>query len=221
MTPRTKWSALGALVVLWIGLVYVYVIDVPPPVEVPLKFQSGQTVARSTSTNAAETWEVISLKAQAGELPVTPMRNIFTAAGIAGAADSHGTRIAQQKKPSSPNKAISAMPPAPPPPTPEELARQQEALAAQAAQQQEQLRRQQLQEQMGLYRYLGYVNQNGVQKAFLGKGREIYIIRQGDTLDGKFQVALIEATTVKLLDADSKLEMVLKLKKEEASMAGT
>lgn len=67
---------------------------------------------------------------------------------------------------------------------------------------------------------LGYVNQNGIQKAFLGKGREIHILRQGDRLEGKFQVALIEATSVKLLDADSKLETILKLKKEETP-AGT
>jgi hypothetical protein len=55
---------------------------------------------------------------------------------------------------------------APPPPSPEELARQQEALAALAAQQQEQLRRQQLLEQMGQYRYLGYVKSDGVQRRF-------------------------------------------------------
>lgn len=220
MTPRTKWLALGALVMVWMGLVYVYVIDVPPPVEVPLTYQSGQTIARSSLTKAAETWEVASLKAQARELPVTPKRNIFTAAGLAAQSDSHGPRIAQQKK-LSPSNTVPATPPAPPPPTPEELAQQQEALAAQAAQQQEQFRRQQLQEQMGQYRYLGYVNQNGVQKAFLGKGREIYILKVGETLEGKFQVALIEATTVKLLDTESKLETVLKLKKEESFAAGT
>lgn len=218
MPTRTKWFALGVLILLWMGLLYVKVIDVPPPLEVPLMYQSGQTVASSAPTNAAEAWEVKSLKTQARELPATPTRNIFTAAGIAGASGHRGTRAVQHKTPSRPSATAPAVPP---PPTPEERARQQEALAAQAAQQQEQLRRQQLQEQMGQYRYLGYVNQNGVQKAFLGKGREIYIIRQGDTLDGKFQVALIEATIVKLLDAESKLEQTLKLKKEEISAAGT
>ena len=54
-------------------------------------------------------------------------------------------------------------------------------------------------------------------EAFLGKGREIYILREGETLEGKFQVALIEATTVKLLEHESKLETTLKLKKEESS----
>ena len=72
MTPRDKWLALGSLVVVWIGLVYVYVINVPPPVEVPLTYRSGQTVAKSTPTSTAETWEVTSLSAQGQELPVTP-----------------------------------------------------------------------------------------------------------------------------------------------------
>jgi hypothetical protein len=71
------------------------------------------------------------------------------------------------------------------------------------------------------YRYLGYLNQNGVQKAFLGKGREIYIIREGDKLDGKFLVALIEATAVKIREADSNLETTIKLKKEEGPVSGT
>jgi hypothetical protein len=96
-----------------------------------------------------------------------------------------------------------------------------EELAAQAARQQEELRRKQLQEQMAQYRYLGYLNQSGVQKAFLGKGREIYILRQGETLDGKFVVASIEAAAVKILESASKMEAVLKLKKDESSASGT
>ena len=50
--------------------------------------------------------------------------------------------------------------------------------------------------------------------------REIYILREGETLEGKFQVVLIEANVVKLLDMDSKLETILKLKKDESSVAG-
>jgi hypothetical protein len=73
---------------------------------------------------------------------------------------------------------------------------------------------------MGQYRYLEYVNQNGVNKAFLGKGREIYILQEGDTLEGKFQVSLIQATIVKLFDATSKLETTLKITKEESSATG-
>lgn len=53
---------------------------------------------------------------------------------------------------------------------------------------------------MGQYRYLGYLNQQGVYKAFVGKGNDIYIIRKGDKLDGKFLVASIDPTSVKLTE---------------------
>lgn len=220
MKDRIKWLGLCALLMIWIALLYAFVIDVPPPEEVPLKYQSGKAIARASVSDPAEEWEVHSLRAQARQLPETPKRNMF--AGLSRPVDPQVTLAAQQKRQGrlKAASAASATPPTPPPPTPEELARQQAALAAQAVQQQEELRRKQLQEQMGQYRYLGYVNQNGVQKAFLGKGREIYIIREGDVLDGKFQVTLIEATSVKLFDADLKLEQTLKLKKEEASATG-
>ncbi len=99
--------------------------------------------------------------------------------------------------------------------------RQQEELAKQTARQQEQLRRQQFHEEMAQYRYLGYVNQSGMQKAILGKGREIHILRQGDTLDGQFVVVSIDATKVKITESTSKLETVLMLKKEGSPSSGT
>jgi hypothetical protein len=49
---------------------------------------------------------------------------------------------------------------------------------------------------MGQYRYLGYLNQQGVEKTFVGKGKDIYILRKGDKLDGKFFVASIGPMTV-------------------------
>lgn len=227
MTQQAKWLGVGGLVVVWLALVYVYVMDVPPPPEVPLKFKSGQAAADPIRKGPAESWDVKSLHAQVRELPATPKKNIFTAASLPLSPEAHAKVIALRNK----HKALAAAaatvsatppaPPAPPPPSPEELARQQEERAAQAARQQEELRRKQLQEQMAQYRYVGYLNQNGVQKAFLGKGREIYIIRQGDTLDGKFLVAAIEASTVKIRAADSTLETIIKLKKEEAGASGT
>jgi hypothetical protein len=100
-------------------------------------------------------------------------------------------------------------PPAPPGPTPEELAEQ-------ATRQQAELNLKQVREQMGQYRYLGYLSQQGVQKAFVGKGKDIYIIRKGDTLDGKFLVASIDPTTVKLREPSTSLETSLDLKKDSA-----
>ena len=67
---------------------------------------------------------------------------------------------------------------------------------------------------MGQYGYLGYLNQQGVQKAFVGKGKDIYILRTGDKLDGKFLVASIESTTVKLKEPATSLETSIELKKD-------
>ena len=67
---------------------------------------------------------------------------------------------------------------------------------------------------MGQYGYLGYLNQQGVQKAFVGKGKDIYILRTGDKLDGKFLVASIDPTTVKLKEPATSLETSIELKKD-------
>lgn len=89
-----------------------------------------------------------------------------------------------------------------------------EELAAQAARQQEELNLKQMREQMGQYRYLGYLNQQGVQKGFVGKGKDIYIIRKGDKLDGKFLVASVDPTIVKLKEPATNIEASIELKKE-------
>ncbi|MEQ1793148.1 MAG: hypothetical protein ABL970_03070 [Nitrospira sp.] len=226
MTDRTKWLGVSGLIVVWLALGYVYVIDVPPPQEVPLKFTSGRAAVDPIRKPPTENWEVKSLHAPVRELPATPKKNIFTAAALLPSPEAQAKRMAQRahRKALVVAAEVQAAPSAPytpPPPSPEELARQQEELVVQQAKQQEELRRKQLQEQMAQYRYLGYVSQNGVSKAFLGKGKEIYIMRQGDTLDGKFLVAAIEAATVKLQTADAALETIIKLKKEENTLSGT
>jgi hypothetical protein len=67
---------------------------------------------------------------------------------------------------------------------------------------------------MGQYRYLGYLSQQGVNKAFVGKGKDIYILRKGDTLDGKFHVASINPTSVKLTEPTTSQETSIDLTKE-------
>jgi len=224
MTQRAKWLGLGGLAVVWLALIYVYVIDVPPPQEVPLKYTSGRADAGTKQNGQIESWEVKSLHARVRELAAAPKKNIFAAAEAPPSPEARA-KLAAAKKQKAPASAtlVAAAPPVPappPPPSTEEIARQQQESAAQAARQQEELRRKQLQEQMAQYRYLGYLNQSGVHKAFLGKGREIYILRQGETLDGKFFISSIEATAVKITESASKLETILKLKKEDTPVPG-
>lgn len=221
LTLRMKWVGLSGLVIVWSIMVYVNVIAVPPPQEVPLTYKSGEAAPVTKQDNPADRWEVHSLQPPVRELPGTPAKNIFAATTLARARSSPARAAALQPKQQASAAATpvraSRVPAARPPPSPEELARQQEALAAQAARQQEELQRQRLQQQMAQYRYLGYVNQNGIQKAFLGKGHDIHILRQGDTLDGQFVVVSMDATTVKIAESASKREVVLTLTKEGPS----
>ena len=215
LTPWMKWVGLGGLVAVWLGLVYVNVIAVPSPQEVPLTYKSGESAPATSQTAVVDAWELHSLQAPVRGLPGTSKKNIF-ATTMARSPNPHTRTAVLQRRHQALAASTAVAPPAPAapaPPSPEELARQQEALAAQAAQQQEQLQRQQLEQQMGQYRYLGYGNQNGVQKAFLGQGRDIHILRQGDRLDGQFVVVAIDATTVKIAESTTKLETVFTLKK--------
>ena len=65
----------------------------------------------------------------------------------------------------------------------------------------------------GQYRFLGYLLQNGVSYAFLGKGSELYIVRTGETVDGRLQVTAIDAASVKLLDPSTSQETRIALTK--------
>jgi len=78
------------------------------------------------------------------------------------------------------SRPIVAQPkPAPPPgPTAAELATQR------------------ARQQLNRFRFLGYLTKGGESQAFLTNGEAIYIVKQGEMLDGQIQVNKIEAETI-------------------------
>jgi hypothetical protein len=169
---------------------------------------SKQQAARNGKVQATTHLQVSSLHAPARGTATKPSRNIFAAGAQALSVESQSPRLIARRKKVSPTVVeVATVPAAPSGPTPEEKAEQ-------AAKEQRELKLKQLKEQMAQYRYVGYLSQDGDRKAFLGKGHEIYIIRQGDKLDGKFQVAIVEPSMVKIRDTDSALETTIRLKKE-------
>lgn len=214
MTMTRKWQVLAGLVALWVALIVVRVITAPEPKEVPLKFTSGQLAARSGhGGQAANEFDIKPITIAARQIPGEPKKNIFAPWSEPQSPEQVAARAKARRKsmasaPLAP--PVAAAPPVPPPSSPEEL-------AAQAARQQEELRLRQLKEQMAQYRYLGFLTRDGDRKAFLGKGRELYVIRLGDKLEGKFLVAAIDSETVKLRETQSSLEATLQLKKEDRS----
>ncbi|MCX5723973.1 MAG: hypothetical protein NTX84_05545 [Nitrospirae bacterium] len=214
---RQRYVLLG-LGGVWCVLILMRVLTAEVPPEEPLQFVSGRPAAKTRATiGVSDPWHVKRMIRQAREMPEGPKKNIFASLGESTSVGAT-TVVAKRANPAMPaalaapppspplpSSVVAAPPPAPPGPTPEEL-------AAQAARQQEELKLKQLREQMGQYRYLGYLSQQGVQKAFVGKGRDIYIIRKGDKLDGKFVVASIDAATIRLREPITSLEALLDLK---------
>ena len=199
----------------WCVLILMRILTAEAPQEVPLTFVSGKPAAKThTARGAPDPWQVKRVSMQAREMPEGPKKNIFAPLGEStevGATTVVATRAKRATPaPAPPPPVVAAIAPAAPPgPTPEELAEI-------AAWQQKELKLQQVREQMGQYRYLGYLSQQGLQKAFVGKGKDIYIIRKGDTLDGKFLVASIDPATVKLREPTTSLETSIELQKDSA-----
>ncbi len=57
---------------------------------------------------------------------------------------------------------------------------------------------QQAQLQLKKFQFLGYLTKQGEQQVFLSNGQAIYIMKQGETLEGNIQVKSIEASSVVL-----------------------
>jgi hypothetical protein len=59
------------------------------------------------------------------------------------------------------------------------------------------------------YRFLGYLYQSGVQRAFIGRGRDIFIVSVGEIVDNTLEVLAIDASGIKVRDTHSDAEMTL------------
>ena len=199
----------------WCVLILMRVLTAEAPQEVPLTFVSGKPAAKTRAAiGASDPWQVKRVMIQAREIPAGPKKNIFAPLGESTAVGNTTVVASRAKRskpvPAPPPPVVAAIAPAAPPgPTPEELAEQ-------AAWQQKQLHLEQVRVQMGQYRYLGYLSQQGMQKAFVGKGKDIYILRKGDKIDGKFLVGSIDPGTLKLKEPITSLETSIELTKEVA-----
>jgi hypothetical protein len=220
MTNRTKWNLLGGLLLLWIAVITFRVVAGPEPQRVPLKYVSGQGVARETAPGESGRPQGVQLTrapAAAGMTFKMP-KNIFAPLDLRTdeekAAAAQARLLAARKKSEQVAAAAAPAPPAPPPPTPEELAAKEAQRQAELARQQKEQAIQQARSAMSKYRFLGYLTRNGAPQAFLGKGSEIYIVKTGETVEGRIQVTTIDATTVKLTEQTTSTETSLPLVKE-------
>ncbi len=108
-------------------------------------------------------------------------RNIFASleeqAAILASRNSSKTK-SNSMATSETSQAVKAPPPPPPGPSPAELASQR------------------ARQELNRFRFLGFLKKGGESQAFITNGQAIYIVRQGEMLDGRFQVNKIEPESV-------------------------
>lgn len=215
MIERGKWGLLAGLVVVWAALIVFRVMNEPEPQRVPLTFRSGQMAAPESAKGGSGLPAVVRpAPSKPEQVAFKTPKNIF--APLASRLEGEGAseaRVRVAKSPRGRGVAKAEAGQGLRPQTPEELARQQQELAAQQLRQQQEMALQQARQQMAQYRFLGYLTQGGQQWAFLGKGREIYIVSAGETLEGRIQITAIEASAIKMRDAATSVETTIPLVK--------
>jgi len=211
---RIKTTCLIALLIVWVGLLVFRFLTSPEPQHVPLKYISRQKGSPRAAVIVAPKpslarWPAI----HRPELPSQTPKNIF--APLPGSKKRGQARLrrasplakATSASPSPPKPMVyvpQPSPPPPPPPSPEEV-------AAEQAKRQREAAIQQARQQMSQYRFLGYVSENGEAKAFVGKGQDLFIVRNGEVLEGQVVISQIDGKSVTLgvptLALTNKLEL--------------
>lgn len=210
MTKRVQWLALLLLCGLWAGLAVWLVTGESKPPRAPLKYRSGQTASKEAARGKPGSGlhvkvDLFTAGRRQAEEPFASPKNIFAPLKTEKPkAVGRAPRLASPVPPPPSSGAPGGspgLPPAsdqkapapavPPPPTPEEIAVQ--AAKAELAQ----------------YRFLGYLRQAGKEEAFLSKGKDLLIVRAGETLDKGVYVKAISSSGVTLLETRSRVEQTV------------
>ena len=174
MTNQQKGLLLVGLLVAWGGVTIYQMSDL-----------SGSSPASPSSNMSTKLTSLPSIKELSLEESFPNSRNsvTFTQPRNIFAPMRKRKVVVEKKRPretSSPTMATLPKSQPPKGPSPEDL-------AAQRARQ-----------QLNQFRFLGYLKKGGESQAFLTKGQAIYIVKQGEMLDGQVQVNKIEPETIVL-----------------------
>lgn len=177
MTKQNKGLLLLGLLTLWGSLMFIQFSEESPPTGFSVKPfipSSNQTQKTSQPSNLAKI-----LEPGRQTVSFSNPRNIFAPLTFNKPAPPPPTPKAKTVI-ANPPQPVQKKPPPPPGPSPAEL-------AAQRARQ-----------QLNQYRFLGYLKKGGESHAFLTNGKDIYIVKQGEIMEGRIHVSKIEPTTIVL-----------------------
>ncbi|RMH07747.1 MAG: hypothetical protein D6704_04585 [Nitrospirae bacterium] len=205
MTTRIKWLICGGLFVLWGTLLMEHFLDPYTPIRRPLRYKTGQTASQAVQPQDLPQAPTILHHPQSTPVRFQKPRNIF--APLFGRPSgppqprnrtSRKSSVIRTQK-SSPGGLSSS------------ASNSSGSSPAQIAI--ERARR-----QLKQFRFLGYLTQHGSQQVFLSNGQAIYIVRQGELVEGTIQVDAIHPKTVVLStfvpETGKRVQATLSLTKE-------
>jgi len=173
MTNQQKGIVLIGLLVAWGGITtyQMWESSEPNPNNLSSSLQHGRSTLPSVKDLSLEHSFPNTRKIVTFSQP----RNIFAPIGLRNV-------VAKPVIPITPPESREHAPSSPAPlgPSPAELAAQR------------------AREQLNQFRFLGYLTKGGESQAFLTNGQAIYIVKQGEMLEGLVQVNKIEAETIVL-----------------------
>jgi hypothetical protein len=201
MTERAKRVLLTGLTLVWVGLLAFQLITEPEPQRAPLTYKSGHAPPQRANQPVTLNKALLTRGRQPG---FEPPKNIFATLGRQEVTHNFKEPVYQVQKRVPPRirtTPITTVPPpeALPPPSPPSTVSAAQKAAQKASQ------------QLGEYRFLGYLMQHGTALAFIEKKREVYIVKIGDLLDKNIEVKMIDPTHVKLVDATTAVEATIPL----------
>jgi hypothetical protein len=198
MTNQKKGLLLGGLLVLWGILMFTQFSDESPQTGISVSpVEPSPQIVQSLS-HSLDLAKVFEPARQA--VSFSNPRNIFAPLTFKKPAPPPAKRKPKPVVAKTP-KPKDIKPPPPTGPTPGEL-------AAQRARQ-----------QLNKYRFLGYLKKGGESQAFLTNGKDIYIVRQGEIMEGRIHVNRIDPTNIvlstKVKETGDHIEATIPLTKEK------
>lgn len=195
MSNQLKGWLAFALWTMWALLVVFAWTNESEPERVPLAITASPSPANAAGILAqADPFRVQVPRHRSSNLPHSPSLNIF--APLEHSSPESPLRQSAKKvttiRPTPPPESLQKSITAPPPTLSES-----EVAARRAIQEAEAARQESLQE-LKAFRFIGFLERNGTEQAFLARGNELFIISNGETIDERFLVTALSASSVTL-----------------------
>ena len=208
MTKRTKGLLAALLGATWAGLVIFEVMTQSAPARVPLTFKSGpaQGITGKPTQGPDKPFTVRLARTKHHELPHLPSHNIFAPIDTPLSESTirqvkNYTVSGQEKPPQSATPAAIVAEPAAPP--------SEQDIATRRSIQQAEMARLESMRELGAFRFLGFLEQNGVAQAFLARGNELYVVANGDAVDGRYVITVLDTSSVRIRAMNTGVETII------------